>query len=298
MHSASIFSRGKRIVRRFVRRLALVAVAAAAVASNGCAASKWTVRPHQRELLADRIMSLDADRAGAGRRAAHPREPRGGGRRERDRRAEGAVATETPRAPDPGGERPRRAGARRRRSDRGVRAPDVLSRAVDRQQGDHRHSPAGRRRVADRRRPRHRGRAGRPTRSAARRPRCSASTRSPGHPVPRLSPAGPRRLHLQPPGRRHRRLLRLRLGERLPVALALRHRARRSLRPQLHADALLHATTGTASATPTTAPRQTPLDLSRSPRRPTASHARRRDPDVVTQPPRPSTRSSRRSPGR
>jgi len=60
VHSASIFSRGKRIVRRSGRRLALVAVAAAALASNGCAASKWTVRPHQRELLADRIMSLDA----------------------------------------------------------------------------------------------------------------------------------------------------------------------------------------------------------------------------------------------
>jgi hypothetical protein len=28
---------------------------------GGCAASKWTVRPHQRELLADRIMKLDAD---------------------------------------------------------------------------------------------------------------------------------------------------------------------------------------------------------------------------------------------
>ena len=56
MHSASIFSRGKRLLRR----LALIAVAAAAVACNGCAASKWTVRPHQRELLADRIMLLDA----------------------------------------------------------------------------------------------------------------------------------------------------------------------------------------------------------------------------------------------
>ncbi len=33
----------------------------ACVASNGCAASKWTVRPHQRELLADRIMKLDGD---------------------------------------------------------------------------------------------------------------------------------------------------------------------------------------------------------------------------------------------
>jgi hypothetical protein len=56
VHSASIFSRGKHVVRR----LALVAIAAAAIVCNGCAASKWTVRPHQRELLADRIMSLDA----------------------------------------------------------------------------------------------------------------------------------------------------------------------------------------------------------------------------------------------
>ena len=58
MHSASIFSRGKRLARRLV----LVALAAAALASgaSGCAASKWTVRPHQRELLADRIMSLEA----------------------------------------------------------------------------------------------------------------------------------------------------------------------------------------------------------------------------------------------
>ena len=56
MHSASIFEWGKRLARCLV----LIAVAAAALASNGCAASKWTVRPHQRELLADRIMSLDA----------------------------------------------------------------------------------------------------------------------------------------------------------------------------------------------------------------------------------------------
>ena len=34
---------------------------AGALGSNGCAMSKWTVRPHQRELLADRIMKLDAD---------------------------------------------------------------------------------------------------------------------------------------------------------------------------------------------------------------------------------------------
>src|SRR4029079_15192587 len=28
---------------------------------GGCSISKWTVKPHQRELLADRIMQLDAD---------------------------------------------------------------------------------------------------------------------------------------------------------------------------------------------------------------------------------------------
>jgi hypothetical protein len=28
---------------------------------GGCSVSKWTVKPHQRELLADRIMQLDAD---------------------------------------------------------------------------------------------------------------------------------------------------------------------------------------------------------------------------------------------
>jgi hypothetical protein len=64
VHSASIFSRGKRIVRRFVgrlvRRLVLLGVVTAAVVSSGCSVSKWTVRPHQRELLADKIMSLDA----------------------------------------------------------------------------------------------------------------------------------------------------------------------------------------------------------------------------------------------
>jgi hypothetical protein len=29
--------------------------------ASGCAASKWTVKPHQRELLADRIMQLDQE---------------------------------------------------------------------------------------------------------------------------------------------------------------------------------------------------------------------------------------------
>jgi Domain of unknown function (DUF4266) len=32
-----------------------------AMGGGGCAVSKWTVKPHQRELLADRIMQLDAD---------------------------------------------------------------------------------------------------------------------------------------------------------------------------------------------------------------------------------------------
>jgi hypothetical protein len=56
VHSASISSRGKRLARR----LGLVLAAVLASGVSGCAASKWTVRPHQRELLADRIMSLDA----------------------------------------------------------------------------------------------------------------------------------------------------------------------------------------------------------------------------------------------
>jgi hypothetical protein len=32
-----------------------------ALTVGGCSISKWTVKPHQRELLADRIMQLDAD---------------------------------------------------------------------------------------------------------------------------------------------------------------------------------------------------------------------------------------------
>jgi Domain of unknown function (DUF4266) len=40
---------------------ALLIVAALGLAAGGCAVSKWTVRPHQRELLADRIMQLDAE---------------------------------------------------------------------------------------------------------------------------------------------------------------------------------------------------------------------------------------------
>jgi hypothetical protein len=46
----------------FSRRCAVVALLAAlALGGGGCAVSKWTVKPHQRELLADRIMQLDAE---------------------------------------------------------------------------------------------------------------------------------------------------------------------------------------------------------------------------------------------
>jgi Domain of unknown function (DUF4266) len=44
----------------FSRRLLLL-VFTVALAGGGCAVSKWTVKPHQRELLADRIMQLDAE---------------------------------------------------------------------------------------------------------------------------------------------------------------------------------------------------------------------------------------------
>lgn len=43
------------------RLLAVLTLAAAALSGGGCAVSKWTVRPHQRELLADRIMQLDTE---------------------------------------------------------------------------------------------------------------------------------------------------------------------------------------------------------------------------------------------
>jgi hypothetical protein len=41
--------------------LAAALVALVAFGGGGCSVSKWTVKPHQRELLADRIMQLDAD---------------------------------------------------------------------------------------------------------------------------------------------------------------------------------------------------------------------------------------------
>jgi hypothetical protein len=40
----------------------VVALAVALLgAGAGCGTAKWTVKPHQRELLADRIMKLDGD---------------------------------------------------------------------------------------------------------------------------------------------------------------------------------------------------------------------------------------------
>ena len=38
-----------------------LAFALVALLVGGCSMSKWTVKPHQRELLADRIMQLDAE---------------------------------------------------------------------------------------------------------------------------------------------------------------------------------------------------------------------------------------------
>lgn len=41
-----------------LKKLALLV---AALTIGGCSLSKWTVKPHQRELLADKIMQLDAE---------------------------------------------------------------------------------------------------------------------------------------------------------------------------------------------------------------------------------------------
>jgi hypothetical protein len=38
-----------------------VVAALLALLGAGCSNTSWTVKPHQRELLADRIMKLDAD---------------------------------------------------------------------------------------------------------------------------------------------------------------------------------------------------------------------------------------------
>jgi hypothetical protein len=45
-----------------MRRLAIAfLLVSAAATTGGCSVSKWTVKPHQRELLADRIMQLDVE---------------------------------------------------------------------------------------------------------------------------------------------------------------------------------------------------------------------------------------------
>ncbi len=46
-------------ISRFV--VGCLILAGLGLGAGGCAVSKWTVRPHQRELLADRIMQLDAE---------------------------------------------------------------------------------------------------------------------------------------------------------------------------------------------------------------------------------------------
>jgi hypothetical protein len=42
-------------------RLRALALAIFALAGGGCSTAKWTVKPHQRELLADRIMQPDGN---------------------------------------------------------------------------------------------------------------------------------------------------------------------------------------------------------------------------------------------
>jgi hypothetical protein len=39
----------------------VLALALALAGVTGCASARWTVKPHQRELLADRIMQLQGD---------------------------------------------------------------------------------------------------------------------------------------------------------------------------------------------------------------------------------------------
>jgi hypothetical protein len=46
------------VLYRFIFRSLLVATTMSAA---GCGTARWTVKPHQRELLADRIMKLDGD---------------------------------------------------------------------------------------------------------------------------------------------------------------------------------------------------------------------------------------------
>ena len=168
------------------------------------------------------------------------------------RPAGGAVATEAVAAPAAFG-RAARGGAdvcraRRGQPHRGVGPPHVLSGAVQGERRHQGHSPAGGRGVPPRRRRRRRGRVGgrRGQRRDPRRLRPARGSRRDhgGDAVQGPAPAGARRAQLRPPRRRDRGQLRLRLGARLPFALAVGHHARRPLRPQLHAGAVLHAQLG------------------------------------------------------
>jgi hypothetical protein len=58
VHSRSI---SKRFLRRLGTSAALALAAVLACASGGCSTARWTVKPHQRELLADRIMQPDGN---------------------------------------------------------------------------------------------------------------------------------------------------------------------------------------------------------------------------------------------
>jgi hypothetical protein len=58
--SSSSSSSNEQSKTRTWTRTGLILIGAALL-FGGCSISKWTVKPHQRELLADRIMQLDAD---------------------------------------------------------------------------------------------------------------------------------------------------------------------------------------------------------------------------------------------
>ena len=47
------------MLSRFISEKAIFVLLCLAAA--GCSTAKWTVKPHQRELLADRIMQVDGD---------------------------------------------------------------------------------------------------------------------------------------------------------------------------------------------------------------------------------------------
>jgi hypothetical protein len=49
------------ISKRWSRSWLLAVVATLLATGAGCSTAKWTVKPHQRELLADRIMRLDGN---------------------------------------------------------------------------------------------------------------------------------------------------------------------------------------------------------------------------------------------